>query len=95
MEKKPQKRKRRIKELNQYGSSGWEFKIKNTRYRTNGSGEGLWNKMKTGSMIKAKKGYKPHKEFKQVIGTTQFSLPKERKKARSKIYYNFIQKGTF
>lgn len=95
MGEKPQKRKRRIKELERYGKSGWEFKIKNTRFRTNGSGEGLWSKMKTGAMRKTKEGYKPHKEFKQVTGTAQYSLPKDRKKARSKIYYDFIRKETF
>jgi len=66
--------------MERIGNKGWEFTIKGKKtYRTNGNGEGLWIWV----------DYKAN--WKQIVGTSQFSLPKDRKKAYRKIYYYFIE----
>lgn len=70
-------------ELERFGKNGWIFKIHRGVYsndgrgshavnRTNGNGEGIWRKTPNG--------------WTQRTGTTQFSLPKDRKKAYAKLY---------
>lgn len=81
---------KRIRSLTRFGKSGWEFTLANGKsYRTNGNGEGLWVYAKSGNMVRGKYGWEPHYEFRQVEGTGQFDLPRDRKKAQNKIYRYF------
>lgn len=88
-------RKPLIENLERYGRSGWQWKIKKTKYRTNEVGDGLWIYTTSGASIRTKpsekypRGWKPHKEWKQIEGTGQFSLPKDKKKAYNKLYYAY------
>ena len=66
-----------IKSLEKFGDNGWEWETQEGRYRTNNSGEGLWSYIKTTAIIKNADGSTESVyEWKQVLGTTQFSLPK-------------------
>lgn len=71
--------------LTRYGEHGWEWTLttldwdgreSTTTYRTNGDGEGLWQWAATGN------SWYPDgrslKEWKQTVGTCQFSLPNGR-----------------
>ena len=72
-------KKRKI-EMDRFGNKGWIFTIDDKKtYRTNGNGQGLWIWIE----------YKAN--WKQIKGTTQFSLPKPKKKAYNKIYYHFVK----
>lgn len=77
--------------LERYGHAGWAFSITSergmTRYRTNPAGDGLWEYLSVpgqtyedGSSVM---------EYRQIHGTAQFSLPKERKPAYDKIRHDW------
>ena len=65
-----------IKNLEQYDVYGWKWDViidgETGTYRTNKNGEGVWEKQGN--------------EFKQIIGNTQFDLPRTKNSARSKLY---------
>ena len=72
-----------IRTLRRYGESGWKWtllfveeeggEVSTTHYRTSKMGDGLWEEAENGDQI-------------QRLGTTQFSLPKNKNSAYSKIY---------
>ena len=70
--------------------NGWEFTVdcdvnNSVHYRTNRDGEGLWIWTRTGSLTKHNGEYYEEYDWKQIEGTSQFSLPRDRKKAYDKI----------
>ena len=69
-----------------YGYTGWQFIINGVdEYRTNKQGEGLFRWCEPdGDYIFGESGWK------QERGICQFSLPKRRKSAYSKIYREFF-----
>jgi len=77
--------KRRIANLRRFGKNGWEWEEFNSDserwvgFRTNGNGNGKW-------------GYKPIGEYKQILGTSQFELPKKKTSAYSKLYRDHVKK---
>ena len=82
-----------IKNLQQYGSRGWQWKVAVTEpwddepveaeYRTNVAGDGLW---RCGTYQgECSDNY----QDKQIQGTCQFSLPAKERAARSKLYRQF------
>lgn len=81
-------------ELSGYGVAGWEWTetyqimgiTKTLTCRTNHRGEGLWHWRETTARDRNADGsYSPHWEYKQVLGTCQFDLPRDRKAAYNKI----------
>lgn len=85
-------------ELTQFGKNGWEFTVitdgqQRATYRTNGEGDGLWCYQKNGGTnidyVDGQPKYSPCYEFKQTIGTCDFSLPRDEKRARAKIRYEW------
>jgi len=82
---------KKIIKLEKFGM-GWQFTLSNGgTYRTNEEGEGLWYYCKSGSMIRENGEWVPHYEYKQTSGTSEFSLPSDRKKTQNKIYREFKQ----
>ncbi len=79
--------------LTRYHESGWEFALTgdslSARYRTNPVGDGLWQYVKSTTQWYGDGS--PFWEFKQIEGTCQFSLPKERRAAYDKIRYRWSQ----
>lgn len=77
--------------LTHYHESGWEFALTgdslNARFRTNPVGDGLWQYVKSTTQWYGDGS--PFWEFKQIEGTCQFSLPKERRAAYDKIRYRW------
>lgn len=83
--------------LTRYHESGWEFAASGTdphtgkpvaaRFRTNPAGDGLWQYVKSTTQWYGDGS--PFWEFKQIEGTCQFSLPKERRPAYDKIRYRW------
>jgi len=59
---------------------GWFFTVKGQEFKTNRNGDGLFHKLMNGNWA-------------QSLGTCQFSLPHDRKKAYQKIYRIFIKKN--
>ncbi len=65
-----------------YGSHGWIYSVWDYElqeyhyYRTNGYGRGLWVLL--------------GREYKQVTGTCEYELPRDRKAAYNKIYYEWF-----
>lgn len=82
--------------LEKYGENGWEFTVDAQSYRTNKEGEGLWEYQKSGvtsvDYVDGERKYSPVYEYKQTVGTCDFSLPRDEKRARRKIYYEFVTK---
>ncbi len=78
--------------LTRYHESGWEFSLTgdslSARYRTNWVGDGLWQYIKSTSQTYGDGS--PFWEFKQIMGTCQFRLPKERRAAYDKIRYQWM-----
>jgi len=82
--------------LSRYGESGWEFSITTVddltdqphtaRYRTSPQGDGLWQYQQIPANWP---DGSPVMEYKQITGTCQFWLPKERKPAYDKIRREF------
>lgn len=79
--------------LSRYGGHGWEFSVtidgSTSRYRTNPAGDGLWEYR--ASPISWYADGSPVMEYHQILGTCQFWLPAERKRAYDKIRYQWMQ----
>lgn len=75
--------------LEKYGDHGWEFTLNdNEYYRTNSNGYGLWVYSPTNTQYKNSNGeYETLYEYKQILGTCQFSLPNNKKRAYNQLYY--------
>lgn len=83
--------------LTRYEDAGWEFTVKGIdpftgestadRFRTNPVSDGLWQYVKSTTQWYGDGS--PFWEFKQIEGTCQFSLPKERRAAYDKIRYRW------
>ena len=82
-----------INNLRPYGEQGWIWDvgvenpmngfIEQTEYRTNSEGDGLW-------VCGSYEGkWANNYQDKQVAGTCQFSLPRNKRAARSKLYRQF------
>lgn len=68
--------------MKRYGDNGWKFWIDFEPYRTNPNGDGLWHFQPTGAWSD---DHGQEYEYKQVLGTCQFSLSSKRPAAYAKI----------
>lgn len=77
--------------LTRYKDAGWEFALTGdslaARFRTNPVGDGLWQYVE--SITQWYGDGSPFWEFKQIMGTCQFSLPNARKAAYDAIRYQW------
>lgn len=83
--------------MTEYGS-GWRFTVTNddqaTEYRTNENGRGLWQLVCRGTMYRDTGGqWQPYREWQQVEGTGQFTLPSDRRRAYGRIRRAWNQEG--
>lgn len=86
-----------IRRMARYGEHGWEFDITSTdpltdkrgstTYRTNGEGDGLWVYMPRNDAWEVDGS--PIYEWRQQLGTCQFSLPESRSAAYAKVRREF------
>jgi hypothetical protein len=73
--------------MERFGETGWQFEVNGTEYRTDKHGGGLWEYMPTGAWYPDTN--KSVYEFKQTLGTSQFSLSTDRKRAYGQIRYRW------
>ena len=88
-----------ISGLQQYGDYGWAWTEpdyigqSSCRCRTNGDGEGLWYWARSGATNLPE--MTPVMEWKQIMGTCQFYLPRNRKAAYSRLYRRWKQNNQY
>ena len=87
--------------MHRYGETGWWFTVttdaqpefdqpaQTFRYRTNPAGDGLWQYCRSNTTWYPNGS--PFMEWKQIEGTCQFYLPKDRKRAYDKIRYTWMK----
>ena len=76
--------------VTQHGNNGWEFSItqngETRQYRTNEQGRGLWE------LLPRPGAYSDNDtEYRQIEGTAQFELPRNRSAAYAKIRRHFVE----
>jgi hypothetical protein len=85
--------------MERYGTHGWEFAVTTrdefrdapttSRFRTNPAGDGLWVYRDSGAWYA---DGSPVMEFQQIVGTCEFHLPAERKRAYDRVRYEWTVK---
>jgi hypothetical protein len=73
--------------MERYGETGWQFTVDGTEYRTDKHGDGLWVYAATSAWYPDTD--KSVYEFQQTLGTCQFSLGADRKRAYGQIRRHF------
>lgn len=72
--------------MQRYGVRGWSFTIDGTKYHTDNHGGGLWQNLPALGVI-----YPPDcREFRQIVGTCQFTLSGDRSRAYQQIRRGFV-----
>ncbi len=75
--------------MERHGARGWQFTVDGAEFRTNRDGDGLWEYQATSTWYPDTG--KPVCEFRQTLGTCQFSLSRDRRRAYGQIRYRFAQ----